>query len=229
VRGIQRPALESQLEKSCLAGSWSATPLAKPGLLWADAPTEEQESTEPIVTSTVPSRSGKHEGCGDDDDEEEKDEEVEEHLLSSKLVAAVRNAELQVAAVRADQVLRWVDDSPSAPTPATATPHLSRSSGGSRVRFARSSEVSFFDAELELGPDSLEYRRSLETKVFDGPSGHKAKRTHPSEKKASCPEDRYEVALSTEDDEEDEWEDHCDDIAELMSQERSGLLWSPSW
>jgi len=194
-----------------------------PGVVWADAPTQkEEESEESIVTVTIPSRSDKQEGSDD------YDEEVEEHALSSKLVAAVRNAELQVAALRTDQVLRWVDDSPDAATSATAT--LSRSSsGGSSVRFARSSEVSFFDAELELAPASLEYQRSLETKAFDGPSGHKAKRTPSSEKKASSFVDKDEGALSTEDDEEDEWEDHCDDIAELMSQQRSNLLWSQSW
>lgn len=205
------------------------------GVVWADAPTEEQEAHESIVAFSLPARSGKQgDRCDqdddDDDDDDNKEGEVEEHLLSSKLVAAVRNAELQVAAVRSDQVLRWVGDSPSTTTPATTTPALSRSSSrGSKVSFSRSSEVSFFDAELEIAPDSLEYQRPLETKVFDGPSGHKAKRTLSSEKEASCSGDRGEVALSIQDDEDDEWEDHCDDIAELMSQERSGLLWSASW
>lgn len=162
--------------------------------------------------------------CADDDE----DEEEEERLLSSKLVAAVKNAELHAAKTMSD--LPSCNDTPPSPVTGRAA------SGGnsSSVRFARSSEVSFFEcheeaaAPAQLARTLLQYQRSLETKVFDGPSGHKAKRTLSSDKVSSPREYVEEESLSPED-EEDEWEDHCDDIAELMSQQRSGMLWAAAW
>jgi len=126
-----------------------------------------------------------------------------------------------------------------------------------RIRFSRQSEVSFFSLpppENAFRP--FEYRRLLDTKVFDGPSGHKAMRTSSSETKASThwcedevslPRTRWdrsvsETSLDGEDFEDwedfwlppeklgedvEDWEDRCDDIAELMAQQRSCLLWSP--
>merc|ERR1719359_305127 len=104
----------------------------------------------------------------------------------------------------------------------TATPSLSRGSsggsassvrsGGSSVRFSRNSEVSFFSTQQEAAAEpepNLQYVRPVETKVFDGPSGHKAKRTPSAEKKTSPCEDTDEDDRSTEDDDED-WEDRCD-------------------
>jgi len=184
--------------------------------------------------------------------DEEDDEEQEEHVLSSKLVAAVRNAELHAANARTEQVLRRRLGSPGAEAARTAA---ACKAGSTNVRFARKSEVTFFSLNGDtanpstLAPTLLEYRRPLETKVFDGPSGHKAKRTTSSEAKASSLENEDEVSVGAlwchsasetssaqdehspegEEDEEEEWEDHCDDLAELMSQQRSCLLWSTSW
>jgi hypothetical protein len=119
-----------------------------------------------------------------------------------------------------------------------------------RIRFAKQSEVYFFSLPLRAamrpqdahGP--LEYTRSLETKVFDGPSGHQARRTLCLQSKASthvCVDAMsppsscwdHSVSESSSDLEDqvledvEDWEDWCDDIAELMAHPRSCLLWSP--
>lgn len=157
-----------------------------------------------------------------EEEEDEDSEELEERALSSKLVAAVRNAELHAAKARSRQGERE-----GSQRPCTTNVKV----GKSTVRFARESTVSFFSlpvGEVAETATALEYRRSLETKVFDGPSGHKAKRTS-STTASSSSEDEDEGEPSTPEEEAEEWEDHCDDIAELMSQQRSGLLWSSSW
>jgi hypothetical protein len=162
--------------------------------------------------------------------EEENDEE-EEIALSSKLVAAVRNAELHAAAARAAQGQHQV-----APCPVNAARRPSA------VKFDRNSEVSFFDDQPDASSELIEYRRALDTKIFDGPSGHKAKRICASRSGFSDDEastvlwslGATDVAehIEGEDasaEEQEDWEDRCDDIAELMGQPRSCLLWSSSW
>jgi hypothetical protein len=191
-------------------------------------------------------------------DSNSEDREEEEAALSSKLVAAVRNAELHNSIARTAEG----NDIPNAQAQPKieSRGHDRRSDKCGRVvRFSRESEVTFFNVqtcrecaadsassdpglhrneamEATAEPVELEYRRSLYTKAFDGPSGHKAKRTSsalkgwPSDDEANTQQSRC-MSYATEDVEEDdeEWEDVCDDIAELMCQPRSCLLWSSSW
>lgn len=84
------------------------------------------------------------------------------------------------------------------------------------VHFAESSEICFFQND----PTVTEYHRAIETKVFDGPSGHKARHVRIQSKNYSCDEDESD---------DDDIQDHCDGIAELMTQQRHLLLWSSSW
>lgn len=204
--------------------------------------------------------------------DEQGDEDQEEHTLSSKLVEAVRNAELQAADARTRRELRRragsADAFSSDGLSPLATPfpgsgevaaavgwHHQQSSGSKpgekSVHFARESYVSFFSFHDDLSPSTelWEYGRPLETKVFDGPSGHKAKRTTSAEQPAMIlfHADEAEVTYgaswcrspsessgAAEDDQSpqeeiEDWEDRCDDIAELMSQQRSCMLWSAAW
>lgn len=176
------------------------------------------------------------------------EEEMEE--LESRLVAAVCNAELHATTARAERALRHRLDSfdslSSDPLSSDAViassddlAAVGRRHRQARVHFARQSEVFFFSVDfatatpVQLAPTLLEYRCPLQTKVFDGPSGHKARRTTSSDIKTSLLEHEDEDEHSTEHDEEEdeaeEWEDRCDDIAELMGQERSCMLWSACW
>lgn len=245
--------------------SWQSRVLKALGLqpLWpgrhaAAQATSPQQPQQPINQEPCPEPANVFEARRRDD--EEDDDEDEEHILSSKLVAAVRNAELNTACAQAGKGLqRHLTnlDGPSSGAVAVTTANAGtddraakhRAASG-RILFARQSEVIFFTLPLgvavptedALGP--FEYRRPLETKVFDGPSGHKARRTPSSEAKAShgCEDEvasstRWDRSVSeTSLDEEDhvpedveDWEDRCDDIAELMAQQRSCLLWSPLW
>lgn len=154
---------------------------------------------------------------------EEQESEDEERLLSSKLVAAVQNAERQAAH---DRAIR--SENCQADPSVHAVPARSRSRQSSErfsVRFSRKSEVSFFAMHVDSSsapssqPLQADYRRPLHTKDFDGPSGHKAKRS---------PHSR-ECRMSEDEEEQEEWEDQCDDIAELMSQQRCCLMWSQAW
>jgi len=242
--------------------SWQSRVLKSLGIqsLWpgrhaaaqaTSSPTQQQQAQEPCPepANVIEARTK--------DDEEDGDDE--EHILSSKLVAAVRNAELNAAAQAGKGTQRHLAnlDGPSSGAVAVTTANACtddraakhRAVSG-RIRFARQSEVIFFTVpvgaaasaeEDALGP--FEYRRPLETKVFDGPSGHKARRTHSSEAKASahgCEDESRtrldstvsETSLDGEDqvaEDVEDWEDRCDDIAELMAQQRSCLLWSPLW
>jgi hypothetical protein len=171
--------------------------------------------------------------------EENDEEEEEEHILSSKLVAAVRNAEIHAANARAEQARVNCNGCPLRDIPVT------QRAGTNKVKFARKSEVSFFSFDLDhtslLAPTLLEYRRPLETKVFDGPSGHKARRITSSDSKSAALRDEDEASTRpsalyncsedecSPEEEAEDWEDQCDDIAELMGQQRSCMLWSASW
>jgi len=154
-----------------------------------------------------------------------EEESAEDMALSSKLVAAVLNAERQ-----ATSSSEASDDgslcSKSEPSEAQKLPSPMRLPQGRQqslrpreVKFAESSKICFFDAWPDRCLPSDGYHRCLETKVFDGPSGHKAKR--------DAEEDSDDADSSAS--EEEEWEDRCDDIAELMSRERHMLMWSDSW
>lgn len=111
-----------------------------------------------------------------------------------------------------------------------------------RVHFASSSAVRFWKAPCPEEEGAKEassssstsvdgegqYERSLATKAFDGPSGHKARRaTRAGERSSDDDDDDSEAEES--DCEEDDWTDTCDDIANLMSQPRHMLMWSATW
>lgn len=116
----------------------------------------------------------------------------------------------------------------------TASGSKPRRDGRLKVKFAYKSAVRFLrDASND------QYEIVLYTKAFDGPSGHKARRRTPSpdlrafesggeegtEDETEAPEDETE----TSDCDDEDWEDTCDDIAELMSQPRGMFMWSPTW
>jgi len=131
--------------------------------------------------------------------------DTEEEKLSLSLREAMENAERYAAEARSMEV-------PEAESPCEQKVET-------RISFT-DSEICFFtiddDGDTESGE---EYTRQLQTKVFDGPSGHKAR-------KASycwCDED------SDSESEEEDWKDQCDEMAELMGQQRQMVLWSGSW
>lgn len=92
---------------------------------------------------------------------------------------------------------------------------------------------------LKVTPTDIAPYRTLFTKSFDGPSGHKAKRQRGrSAAAAGGPLSGVDVPAfddDSEDEDEDDardwehWEDRCDDIADLMGQQRHTLLWSAAW
>lgn len=98
------------------------------------------------------------------------------------------------------------------------------------AHFSSRSEICFFDLNEAAGTG---YQRSLQTKAFDGPSGHKAKRFRPPTEASSREllSSRTQDSSSEDEDEEEphEWEEKCDEVAELMSRQRHMLLWSPAW
>jgi len=160
-------------------------------------------------------------------EEASEEAEAEERALSSKLVAAVRNAERHAELSRAAREgNRGVSQSGSPGTPRVvaieAAVARAVASRDSRVRIAAGSQIRFFETE----PGSVAaYSRSLQTKAFDGPSGHKARRRRDG-RHDEVPE---EASGESSEDEQEDWEDQCDDIAQLMSQERHLLLWSALW
>lgn len=82
-----------------------------------------------------------------------------------------------------------------------------------KVHFAKSSEVCFFQVDECLDiDDACRNKRKLITKVFDGPSGHKAR--------------WYDSGVF---DDIDDWEERFDNLADLMGQQRAQMLWSTSW
>lgn len=96
-------------------------------------------------------------------------------------------------------------------------------------RFSEDTEVRFFapDTQAALGGEKLEYATATLTKVFDGPSGHKAK-LYPAF--ARSPEDRPTGCCAAEVPRHlEEWEDTCEEIAELMGQARHSMLWCAAW
>lgn len=95
-------------------------------------------------------------------------------------------------------------------------------SRGLEVKLAPTSEVCFFCADGEISERPT--CRALRMKHFDGPSGHKSKRL------LAVPGDGGSALRSdSETDDEFDFEDECDEIAELMCHPRHLLLWSNSW
>lgn len=125
----------------------------------------------------------------------------EEEKLSLSLREAMENAERYAA-----EALKEV---PEAESPCEQKVE-------SRISFT-DSEICFFTIDDEGDTESgEEYTRQLRTKVFDGPSGHKAR-------KASC------WCEDSDSESEEDWKDQCDEMAELMGQQRQMVLWSGSW
>lgn len=157
-----------------------------------------------------------------------ENEDSEDMLLSSKLVAAVLNAERQAGSnCEGHDGNSEPDEAHKLQSHACQLPHSRRlQSNGPRgvVHFAESSNVCFFGSCPERSQPVDGYQRSLVTKVFDGPSGHKAKRAREADPDASDAD-----GTATEEEDDEDWEDRCDDIADLMNQQRSMLLWSDSW
>mmetsp|Transcript_34122 Transcript_34122/g.77857 ORF Transcript_34122/g.77857 Transcript_34122/m.77857 type:complete len:585 (+) Transcript_34122:77-1831(+) len=176
----------------------------------------------------------------------------EEKLLAAELAAALQNAEEHARSSAKGTSSSSDGELDMAPKCRRTVTDPLHTRSKAQVRFATCSEVRFFlsSAEMqrrkswageqlqhpETRPETVpEYQRELFTKDFDGPSGHKAKRSFPSERKDGIkaaevetqPPESSDEGSDCEDDEE--WEDHCDDIADLMSQQRHMLLWSQSW
>ncbi|CAE7354702.1 unnamed protein product [Symbiodinium natans] len=86
----------------------------------------------------------------------------------------------------------------------------------------KDSDIRFFIIDPEDEAMREEYCRPLRTKAFDGPSGHKAR-------KASCFEEGLDSSDDESDEEDDDWKDQCDEVADLMGQQRQMVLWSGSW
>jgi len=155
-------------------------------------------------------------------DLEHKDDE--DAALSSKLVAAVMNAERHAAESQvANGTVNLEDTFEAKPR----IPLSRRCQHQSEVQFGDDSQVCFFEPGWGLSdPEesaSRHYCRTLQTKVFDGPSAHKARREKNSE------ESDWLSDSEDEDDEGETFDDRCDEIADLMSQQRHMLLWSGSW
>jgi len=152
---------------------------------------------------------------------------AEECVLSSKLIAAVRNAEIQRGTASA-QVISTKIVSPACDLKPNSCSYVSSNS----VQFSAESHVFFFQTDVNSSIHQS-YIRPLRTKFFDGPSGHKAKRSssHPAEypQDATIAWGNCWTDDTGSDAEDDDWEDYCDDIAELMGQQRSQLLWSAAW
>mmetsp|Transcript_11272 Transcript_11272/g.30171 ORF Transcript_11272/g.30171 Transcript_11272/m.30171 type:complete len:364 (-) Transcript_11272:267-1358(-) len=150
-----------------------------------------------------------------------EDEDLEADMdLDRRLSEASANAIRLAAAARVARrcAAEGAEQETSAPT---------CTSSRRRLTMAGSSEVWFFEPEVQEA-----YHRSLDTKCFDGPSGHKVKR-RPSEgwRGSHSPSHEQEDDSDSEDDDDEEetFEDRCDGIAVLMSQQRSSMLWAACW
>eukprot|EP00437_Effrenium_voratum_P012591 CAMPEP_0181451260 /NCGR_PEP_ID=MMETSP1110-20121109/28598_1 /TAXON_ID=174948 /ORGANISM="Symbiodinium sp., Strain CCMP421" /LENGTH=414 /DNA_ID=CAMNT_0023575503 /DNA_START=135 /DNA_END=1379 /DNA_ORIENTATION=+ len=142
--------------------------------------------------------------------EGEEDEE-----LSRKLVTAIINAERHAELSETLQEVLGdeggVDDDDD-----DRGPRRQRS-----IDF-QDSDIRFFVIDPQGEAMGEEYCRALHTKAFDGPSGHKAR-------KASCSDEGFDSSDDESDEEEEDWKDQCDEMADLMGQQRQMVLWSGSW
>lgn len=159
--------------------------------------------------------------------------------------------ELAEAQFPAGQVHASAASAPLRPAVRTLEPS---GKSGCNLHFSSSSEVCFFALdEGSAGPGEL-YERCIQTKVFDGPSGHKARRRKARQLEeqrqrrgfgllsrlgfgASSMLDTAKIEVRREEvdeeddesEEEDDWHYQCDEIAELMTKQRHTILWSASW
>eukprot|EP00439_Symbiodinium_sp_Y106_P044139 s436_g5.t1 len=137
---------------------------------------------------------------------EEEDEE-----LSRKLVTAIINAERHAELSETLQEVLgdegFVDDDDD-----DRGPRRQRS-----IDF-QDSDIRFFVIDPQGEAMGEEYCRALHTKAFDGPSGHKAR-------KASCSDEGFDSSDDESDEEEEDWKDQCDEMADLMGQQRQMVLW----
>jgi len=143
----------------------------------------------------------------------------DEESLSARLFIAVCNGERQAGPHLS---------ATSAPSVSCPSEHRRKCD----VLFAEQAEVSFFPVH---GNHSIQYERILSTKSFDGRSGHRAQRNvsesspHSGQQPLKQEEGASTVDPEEDDEDEDEWKDRCDDIADLMVKQRHMLLWSSSW
>ncbi|CAE8728033.1 unnamed protein product [Polarella glacialis] len=198
---------------------------------WTSSSDASQPRSRPASEQTFEAALGK----------EETEEDEEDRILSSQLVAAVRNAEFHAAssccsstalfgavdfedAFEAQSTSPWKSSSSVGPRSPEPRQPKSRRQRSRVVQFHEDSQACFFGTEGDDAPEEG-YKRLLQTKVFDGPSGHKARRTGSVSEESDVDASDEEE----EEDEEEEFEDRCDEIAELMSRQRTMLLWSESW
>jgi len=153
---------------------------------------------------------------------DDREKKSDDDSLSSRLFIAVCNGERHAGA--------HLSATSSAPSSVSCpSEHRRRKSD---VLFAEQAEVSFFPLH---GNHSIQYERILSTKSFDGRSGHRAQRTvsesspHSGQQPLKQEEGASTVDAEEEAEDEDEWKDRCDDIADLMVKQRHMLLWSSSW
>jgi len=152
-------------------------------------------------------------------------EENEDCSEDEVLVAAARNARFQSAKPAHAE---------TKPTPAKSDLQLKRSPRSTAVKFSSFGRIRFFEPAAGQSSVNEIYDRDVQTKFFDGPSGHKARRTNAE---AAGKDLHVELSRGFKDgitdegseSEDDDWEDKCDDIACLMSQQRHMLMWSCTW
>lgn len=157
-------------------------------------------------------------------------ETQEDAVLRDALVAAIVNADHQRA---------LSEGTPPVVDPGATARRRVSSRRTACVHFADGSFVRFFSLP-EVEHTHPSYDRSVFTKAFDGPSGHKASRRGGVPAAAAWALDGGKSPLAgifddvdhsqdEDDEDDDEWADRCDDIADLMSQPRHLLMWSSTW
>lgn len=151
--------------------------------------------------------------------------EAEEQALCKALLVALENAEhaFPTSAQSVDEQRQDLDED-SDDSDDELTGKMQSKTKEARldreVSFSDESEVRFFNAEIgSSAPRQCE--RTLQTKSFDGTSAHKAHFRRDR--------DASDTSDSDSSDSEEEFEDVCDEIADLMGRQRHSCLWSASW
>eukprot|EP00929_Paragymnodinium_shiwhaense_P020322 TRINITY_DN13588_c0_g2_i1.p1 TRINITY_DN13588_c0_g2~~TRINITY_DN13588_c0_g2_i1.p1 ORF type:complete len:511 (+),score=72.53 TRINITY_DN13588_c0_g2_i1:71-1603(+) len=198
-----------------------------------DASCAERIASLPLIDSYVPLCPS----CGQSlrwEDAHVHEDESRGLDLNDRLVLAKRNAALHASLSATQRIDRQLtpqsEDDCSSPyagflyaqpdTSASSSSRGAPSRPHRSAKFVTDSEVMFFRTNFD---DEIkdEYTRPVSTKAFDGPSGHKTTRRVPPK--------GGEVLANVGDEGEmdlEEWEDECDDVAELMCQKRGCVLWS---
>lgn len=147
----------------------------------------------------------------DYDDQDLSSLEAEEQTLCRDLIIALENAENSMIAVCRSKAAQQKDHEENNPR---------RNSGKDlEVDFSEESEVRFFDAVLTANGAPRQSERTMRTKSFDGTSAHKA----------HFKRNLQESDSDSDSDSEEEWDDTCDEIADLMGRQRHSCLWSQAW